>query len=184
MLAVMKTFRSHFSQITVGSTLLVSVLTLCIWARAHLTGVGGPAAINSPSIDIDVSAPSPAIVRFSASAEPADFISLFHSPATIYAHIDFGTTLKGEHLLEGRWITPQGRPQEYTRVPIQLGGLGGRAAYFWIRFNNEPTIGQGFSALESKDSANDFNGDWTLETSLDGRLINRSTFRVSGISPA
>lgn len=112
---------------------------------------------------------SPPSVSISFSGLDRRATESFLNPEVIYAHFKFGSTVVGDHTLEGRWISPDGICLEVTSAKLNFGDAGGRNAFLWIRFG---------------DPSPKFNGAWTLVTTLNGSFLSRSTFSVSGVHSA
>lgn len=80
---------------------------------------------------------------------------------------------KGEHLLEARWIGPEGKVRQYSKQTVIVGAEPADS-WVWLEFD---TAGCGREPSGFSDAgAQERFGAWRVEVSLDSRLVDRAEF--------
>ncbi|MBI5453993.1 MAG: hypothetical protein HY956_05140 [Deltaproteobacteria bacterium] len=80
---------------------------------------------------------------------------------------------KGKHLLEARWVGPEGRVRQYSKQTVIV-GTEPADAWVWPEFVPAGCAGEpgGFSDAGAKERF----GAWRVEVSLDSRLVDSAEF--------
>ncbi len=80
---------------------------------------------------------------------------------------------KGKHLLEARWVGPEGRVRQYSKQTVIV-GTERADDWVWLEFVPEGCAGEpgGFSDVGAKERF----GAWRVEVSLDSRLVDTAEF--------
>lgn len=80
---------------------------------------------------------------------------------------------KGKHLLEARWVGPEGRVRQYSKQTVIV-GTEPADAWVWLEFVPAGCAGEpgGFSDAGAMERF----GAWRVEVSLDSRLVDTAEF--------
>jgi len=121
-------------------------------------------------------APRP-VVFFTDESQPDRASRQFSCYAgPVNAFVLFPERISGRHVLEGRWLKPDGAIQERILIARDLAPPGEQAFRLWLRFHAERP---GVADLLFPDMDNEeFDGEWNLNVFWDGDLISASTFTV------
>jgi len=98
----------------------------------------------------------------------------FSCSERVWARVAFAAPQRGPHLLEARWIRPDGRVQERARIPVDLGeGAGG--VHAWLDFGDGPGLWERLFGLKPDRT---FNGRWKVELTWDGAPLETKEMEV------
>lgn len=93
---------------------------------------------------------------------------------TIYANIRLPQKSTGTHLLEGRWIKPDGSQQEYTKVQLELKEPQD-LVYMWLKFERASDV---VDALFTRHEDDDLEGVWKLDVFWDRKKVATKKFSL------
>ncbi|MBI3584392.1 MAG: hypothetical protein HY096_10660 [Nitrospinae bacterium] len=103
---------------------------------------------------------------------PADNFDCRHRIYIVFE----GTELKkGRYILEGFWINPKGKQQEYTRYEFEA-SKGKKQVWLWLEL--DPGGGKIFRAITPSYGTEYFSGRWKVKLYLDGNFLTEKFFHV------
>lgn len=111
------------------------------------------------------------------SSDTAKASALFYCQHDrVYANVDLSRGVKGNNVLEGFWYRPDGKLQEHTKLPLELGSKAGKRFFMWLKFHVEKKGLEDMIVPDFKDEA--FDGDWKVEVFWNNQKVAASTFTV------
>jgi len=93
----------------------------------------------------------------------------------VYAILKLPQKAKGKHLLEGKWYKPDGKIQEYTRIPLELSETGEDSVHIWLQFHLVQDV---VDVFRTRTEEEEFDGDWTVDVFWDGKRVATGRFAV------
>jgi len=102
----------------------------------------------------------------------------FFCAGTIHGYIRLPKRVVGSHLLEGKWILPNGAIAAESRDNVNFPPPGRSTAYLWFAFPERSAF-PGALDPEADAKRSDYPGRWRVEVRWDEQLILKSTFTVT-----
>jgi len=101
----------------------------------------------------------------------------FSCDGKIHGYLRLPRRQTGPHVLEARWIKPDGKVAAESHDPLTFEPPGRSTAYIWFTF---PERAKSLSALDPKSDEDrlTFNGKWKVEVTWDHEPLVTSTFTV------
>lgn len=135
---------------------------------------------NVPKADnLNIPTLSTPTIRFSSLMNAMVAQANFDKPEILYAFLEFPTLITGSHVVDVRWIRPDGMVQEASSIPMRFPNSGGRRADLWIRFHESGNVLDPFHG-GPEEMKRVFNGKWTLETRVNGEELAKASFTITG----
>ena len=94
----------------------------------------------------------------------------------VYVVLEGAGLKKDKHTLEGFWINPKGKQQEYTRYDFNASK---EKEIVWLWLELHTSGGKLFGAITPSYGVEYFSGKWTVRLYLDGNFLTEKVFYVS-----
>lgn len=158
-----------------NSSLKISIVVLCLGLTGNCVWgeSGAGQKLSGKGDNRNVSAFD---VSFASSLTEDGRTGVFDCAGFVFAKFALPPFSTGEHLIEGKWVRPDGFIQERSQLSVNADSAENQTAYLYLRFEDHgmDTLDFGLNNFHS----HPFNGNWRLEIQKDGKPVVAKSFQV------